>query len=43
MLGKKNANFSVKPKDTVVKLSIEHKDEEVEDPYGGLLAKKYNK
>jgi hypothetical protein len=43
MLGKKNANFSAKPKDTVVKLPIDHKEEEIEDPYGGLLAKKYNK
>lgn len=43
MLGKKNANFSVKAKDTVVKLPINYKDEVPEDPYGGILAKKYNK
>lgn len=43
MLGKKNANFSAKPKDTVVKLPFDHKDDEIEDPYGGILAKKYNK
>jgi hypothetical protein len=41
MLGKKNANFSIKSKDTVVKLPVDHKDEEIEDSYGGLLAKKY--
>lgn len=41
MLGKKNANFSIKPKDTVIKLPVDHKDDELEDPYGGILAKKY--
>ena len=42
MLGKKNANFSAKPKETIVKLPIDHKDAENEDPYGGILANKYN-
>jgi hypothetical protein len=41
MLGKKNASFSAKQKDTVVKLPIDHKDYEIEDPYGGLLSRKY--
>jgi len=44
LLGKKNANFSAKTKETVVKIAIEHQTEdEPEDPYGGILSKKYNK
>jgi len=43
LLGKKNANFSVKPKENVVKVPYAKQEEEVEDPYGGLLSKVYNK
>lgn len=43
LLGKKNANFSVKPKENVVKVPYVKQEEEVEDPYGGLLSKVYNK
>lgn len=43
MLGKKNANFSAKPKDNVVKIPVNHTEEEaVKDPYGGILTKKYS-
>lgn len=43
MLGKKNANFSAKQKDTVVKLPFEsHVERDDADPYGGLLSKVYN-
>lgn len=44
LLGKKNANFSVKPKDTIVKLAFDlNSNEEIDDQYGGILAKVYNK
>ena len=43
ILGKKNANFSTKQKEFSVKLPIEHiaRETDVEDAYGGILAKKY--
>lgn len=44
LLGKKNANFSTKKKETVVKVPVDvNKENDVEDPYGGLLARKYKK
>lgn len=42
ILGKKNANFSVKSKiNNTIKIPVTKEDDEVEDPYGGVLAKKY--
>lgn len=44
LLGKKNANFSTKKKETVIKVPVDiNRKDDMEDPYGGLLAKKYNK
>lgn len=45
LLGKKTAKFSTKPKNnTVVKIPFESKpDDETDDGYGGILAKKYGK
>lgn len=44
LLGKKNANFSTKKKETVTKVPVDiNRKDDMEDPYGGLLAKKYNK
>lgn len=41
ILGKKNANFSTKTKSgNSIKIPVT-KDDEIEDPYGGILAKKY--
>ena len=42
ILGKKNANFSLKSKNNnTIKIPVSKEDDEVEDPYGGILAKKY--
>jgi len=42
ILGKKNANFSAKPKNNnIIKVPVEIIDDELEDPYGGILANKY--
>lgn len=43
MIGKKTANFSARPKDTVITVPVESFESTEDDGYGGILARKYSK